>query len=92
MTKIERAILLLVENGYGVYRVPMAHLEHQAARDVAHGYTIPEFCTQYRISKSMFYRLQRDGEGPELMKVGKRTIISHEAARAWAKAKEARDA
>lgn len=52
-------------------------------------YSVPEFCQQHRISRAMFYVLVRDGRGPRLMKVGKRTLISVEAAADWRKLMEA---
>jgi predicted DNA-binding transcriptional regulator AlpA len=88
MTNIERAILLLVENGYAVYRVPTP--PQQERGDAAQGvYSIKEFCARYDTSRTAFYRLQREGRGPRLMKVGRRTVISHEAAQEWAQSMEA---
>jgi hypothetical protein len=46
--------------------------------------TILEFCHEHgRISKSFFHRLVNEGKGPRLMKVGRRTLISAEAAADW---------
>ena len=46
--------------------------------------TIPEFCAGHgNISKSFFHKLVNEGKGPRLMKVGRRTLISIEAAAAW---------
>jgi predicted DNA-binding transcriptional regulator AlpA len=47
------------------------------------GFTVPEFCAAYRISRGTFYNLLKDGRGPRLMKLGSRTIVSIEAARVW---------
>jgi len=46
-------------------------------------YTIPEFCDAYSISRSKFYELLKAGFGPRIMKVGRRTLISVEAAEEW---------
>jgi len=46
-------------------------------------YSVPEFCLQHRISRSLFYKLVKEGHGPRLMKAGKRTLITGEAAEAW---------
>jgi predicted DNA-binding transcriptional regulator AlpA len=46
-------------------------------------YTVPEFCLQHRISRSLFYKLVKEGHGPRIMKAGKRTLITSEAAEAW---------
>lgn len=46
--------------------------------------TIPEFCAGHgNISKSFFHKLVNEGRGPRLMKIGRRTLISAEAAAAW---------
>lgn len=46
-------------------------------------YTVEEFCESHRISRAMFYILQSQGKGPRIMKVGRRTLISEEAAKEW---------
>ena len=47
-------------------------------------YTVPEFCADHGgISKVFFYALLKDGRGPRLMKVGRRTLITAEAAAEW---------
>jgi predicted site-specific integrase-resolvase len=45
--------------------------------------SIQTFCRSHGISRATFYNLQRRGEGPIVMKVGKRTLVSDEAAEAW---------
>jgi predicted DNA-binding transcriptional regulator AlpA len=52
-------------------------------------YSIPEFCAGYGISRSLLYNLIRERRGPRLMKVGQRTLISHEAAEEWRRRMEA---
>lgn len=52
-------------------------------------YSIEEFCEAHRISVQTYFRLCRAGEGPEVMKVRGRTLISMEAAAAWRRAREA---
>jgi len=51
--------------------------------------SIREFCALHGISEDMFYKMKRDGWGPATMKVGSRTLISHEAAVAWRREREA---
>jgi len=46
-------------------------------------YSIAEFCHAHRLSIAFFYVLQKRGEGPTVMKVGKRTLVADEAARHW---------
>jgi hypothetical protein len=41
------------------------------------------FCRQHCISRAHFYNLLKRGEGPTVMKVGRRTLIGAEAAVAW---------
>ena len=45
--------------------------------------SIPSFCQAHGISRATFYNLMKRGEGPTVMKVGKRTLVSDEAAAAW---------
>lgn len=46
-------------------------------------YSIEAFCKAHGISRSFFYLLLNRGEGPRLTKVGRRTLISREAAHQW---------
>lgn len=46
-------------------------------------YSIVEFCRAHRVSRAFFYVLQKRGEGPTVIKVGKRTLVSDEAAKDW---------
>ncbi len=48
-------------------------------------FTIPEFCTAFRISRSHLYNLIGRGEGTVFFKAGKRTLIRCDAAAAWAR-------
>ena len=51
--------------------------------------SIREFCAQHGgISEDLFFKMQREGWGPTVMKVGSRTLISHEAAADWRRARE----
>jgi hypothetical protein len=45
--------------------------------------TIVEFCEAHGISQALFYQLQKVGEGPRVMAVRGRRLISIEAAKAW---------
>jgi hypothetical protein len=56
---------------------------------MALAYSIREFCEAHRISIDTYFRMQRLGLGPAIMKVGHRTLISAEAAAAWRRAREA---
>ncbi len=50
--------------------------------------SVNDFCRTFGISRSMFYKLGREGRGPRLMKVGRRTLISGESAQEWQKRME----
>jgi hypothetical protein len=45
--------------------------------------SIGEFCHLHNISHAFFYLLQQRGEGPRVMKVGSRRLVSVEEAAAW---------
>ena len=50
--------------------------------------SVAEFCRDNCISRSLFYKLQREGKGPRIMKVGRRTLITSDSANEWRKALE----
>jgi len=52
-------------------------------------FTIPEFCAAHRISRALFYILAREGRAPAIIKAGRRTLISNEAAARWRRDMEA---
>lgn len=46
-------------------------------------YSVAEFCAAHGITKVTFYKSMKEGNGPRIMKVGARTLISAEAAADW---------
>ncbi len=52
-------------------------------------YTVAQFCADHNISRTHFYQLTKDGKGPRLMKLGRRVLISAEAAADWRRQMEA---
>jgi excisionase family DNA binding protein len=46
-------------------------------------YSVKELCCQLGISRALFYRLLQEGKGPRILKAGKRTLITNEAAEEW---------
>ncbi|CAN7528573.1 helix-turn-helix domain-containing protein [Variovorax paradoxus] len=54
--------------------------------------TVPQFCEGHNISRTHFYELIKQGKAPRLMKVGRRTLISQEAAAEWRRRIEAETA
>jgi excisionase family DNA binding protein len=51
-------------------------------------YSVEGFCDAFGIGRSTFYRLQQDGCGPAVMRVGRRTLISAEAVDKWRRQRE----
>jgi hypothetical protein len=46
-------------------------------------FSIQQFCDAHSISRAKFYLLLKEGIAPRLMKVGRRRLISIEAAELW---------
>ena len=51
-------------------------------------YNVLGFCLAHGLSRRTFYHLRQVGDGPRIMKCGRRTLISIEAAQAWRRARE----
>lgn len=45
--------------------------------------SVSDFCRAHGISRNTFYRLLAAGTGPKVMAVGRRKLVSIEAAAAW---------
>jgi hypothetical protein len=52
-------------------------------------FTVPEFCEAHRISEAKYYEMKKEGWGPVEMEVGRRRLISFEAAAEWRRKREA---
>jgi hypothetical protein len=50
--------------------------------------TIPEFSRLHGMSVAMFFKMQAAGEGPEMMAIGRRRMVSMESAARWRAARE----
>lgn len=50
--------------------------------------SVAEFCDAYGIQRTFLYKLLKAGKGPRIMKVGRRTYISREAADEWRRSLE----
>ncbi len=46
-------------------------------------YSIEAFCRAHNISRPFLYQCWKRGEGPEVMHIGRRRLITVEAASAW---------
>jgi hypothetical protein len=55
-------------------------------------YSVVEFCQSARISRGLFYKLLREGHGPHIAKVNRRTLISEQAAEEWRQRMESKGA
>jgi hypothetical protein len=55
-------------------------------------YSIPEWCRRNGFSPSFFFKLQKKGLGPRVMRVGRRTLVSREANDEWRREREAASA
>ena len=53
--------------------------------------SVAQFCHEHGISRGTFYKLIKEGLGPRTAKIGRRTLISHEAATAWRRRMEGKD-
>ncbi len=54
--------------------------------------SVPEFCQDNRISRSHLYNLLRQGKGPRIIKAGRRTLVTQEAAAEWRHRLETKEA
>lgn len=54
-----------------------------------HHFSVDEWCQLSGISRTRFYELMAEGLAPKSFKVGKRRLISAEAAAAWTAQMEA---
>jgi hypothetical protein len=52
-------------------------------------YSIDDFCERHRISRAYLYVLWKRGCGPRSIKLGRRRLISVDAATEWRRAMEA---
>jgi hypothetical protein len=55
-------------------------------------FTVPEFCEAHRISQAKYYEMKKEGWGPVEMEVGRRRLISYEAASVWRREREVKTA
>ena len=95
---VSAAIHLLLGCGYGVFKVPtevLPRVQPSAPDDsyeLAMGqqnYSVNEFCMLYGIGRTFFYELLKAGRGPQIIKVGRKTLIPRHCAEAWQESMEA---
>lgn len=51
--------------------------------------SVKDFCDEHGISRSMFYKLHKQGLAPMTFRVGKRRLIADDEAAAWREAMKA---
>jgi hypothetical protein len=51
-------------------------------------FSIPMFCRLHGLSVSMFHKMRTTGLGPDVFRVGRRTLISASAAQRWIEQRE----
>jgi hypothetical protein len=64
-------------------QAPVRHGEH--AKPV---YTVREFCRAHSICRAKLYQLWAAGDGPRVMRVGVKVLITVDAAAEWRAARE----
>jgi len=52
-------------------------------------FSITEFCLRNSISSALFFKLAREGRGPRVMRIGRRTLVTRESAAEWRREREA---
>jgi hypothetical protein len=86
-TSSEKSFLAKLPTGLRGLEVA-AHARHAppAVYELA-AYSIFGFCLAHGLSRRKFYYMLEAGEGPRLMKCGRRTLISVESAQRWRRAR-----
>jgi hypothetical protein len=64
-------------------RMKTTAAKKQAAPIKRDALSIDEFCAANGISRGLYYALMARGLGPGIIKIGRRTLISVDAASAW---------
>lgn len=54
-----------------------------ASHDYLAAFSVQQFCDLHGIGRNLFYRMLAEGKAPNIMKIGRRTLISRESAAAW---------
>ncbi len=70
----------------------VAEWHKASAANERDAYSIPEWCKRNRFSVSFYHKLQKQGLGPRVIRIGRRTLISCEAAEEWRREREAASA
>jgi hypothetical protein len=68
---------------------PKGNLDEAVGAIPPGAYSIKAFCIAHNISEAFYFKLKKEGRGPREMAVGRRTLISIEAAADWRHEREA---
>src|SRR5262245_36879362 len=60
--------------------------------DGTSAYTIDEWAHRWRMSVPNYFKLQREGRGPAVTRVGRKVLITCEADEAWARDRKSQSA
>jgi hypothetical protein len=72
------------ENGKATPNKPnRVAAQGRAAQPPPAALTVQQFCFAHAISRSLFYVLLKRGDGPRLLKAGRRTLVTADAAADW---------
>ena len=52
-------------------------------------YSVTSFCVAHGISEAFYFKLKKQGLGPDEMRLGSRIFITHESAARWRTVREA---
>jgi len=50
--------------------------------------TVAQFCHSHGVSRSYFYKMRSEGKAPKAFRLGRRTLITAEAAADWRRSME----
>lgn len=50
--------------------------------------TLKEFCARNRIARPTFYKLKANGQAPRTFRVGRKVLVTNEAAQDWRRDRE----
>jgi len=73
----------------GMHAMPKGKKRRRPAGTAIAAYSIKEFCDAHGISMSFYFALKKRKEAPREIRIGRRTLISQEAAAAWRAEREA---
>ncbi|WP_228938227.1 hypothetical protein [Paraburkholderia saeva] len=96
MADTRNAVGKKAEQNHGPHARMTIEVQGQVEREFVHGplargppdaelgaMTIAQFCTRYNIDRKTLYVLRRDGNGPDVLLIGKKVLIPFRSAAEW---------